>query len=98
MEIDCVACICVAMAMLAPFATAQNSRLKEQWPTVTPRSRSEIDYRKPQEATLRDEVAQEPNLGKLISDRVLGSSKDLISAGDVNFSVDSRGKLRKIEA
>jgi hypothetical protein len=62
---------------------------------LQPRSLSEIDYRK---RTLRNEGAQKLNLGKLIADRVVASSKGMISIEDVNFSVDSRGELRKMAA
>ena len=55
----------------------------------------EIDYRI---RTLRNEGAQMLNLRRLISDRVVASTKGMISTEDVNFSVDSRGELRKMAA
>ena len=58
-------------------------------------SLSEIDYRK---RTLRNEGARKLNLRRLISDRVVASSKGMISTEDVHFSVDSRGELRKMAA
>jgi len=38
------------------------------------------------------------NFRKLIPDRVRASGKDMISTGDVNFSMDSGGELRKMAA